>query len=118
MNICQTENLLEGNVNLQGVHIKRPMNPFMVWSRNERKLLQQNHPRMHNSEISKLLGARWKEMDKCEKTQYIHESERLRKMHRKMYPNYRYRPQKKDRIKPTGMESSQNRKNLEYGKFV
>lgn len=71
------------------------MNPFMVWSQIKRRIICEKTPDMHNAEISKNLGMQWKKLTEDEKQPFVQEAERLRKLHLQEYPDYKYRPKKK-----------------------
>jgi len=89
-----------------GKHIKRPMNAFILWSQIERRKIlnrqdQYAAPTIHNAEISKLLGKRWKnELTDQDRQPFILEAERLRLLHMKEHPDYKYRPRSKKSNKP------------------
>ncbi|TRY61454.1 hypothetical protein TCAL_09535 [Tigriopus californicus] len=71
------------------------MNAFMVWSQLERRKIIEVTPDKHNAQISKELGRRWKLLPTEARQPYIDEAERLRILHQKEYPDYKYKPKKK-----------------------
>lgn len=71
------------------------MNAFMVWSQLERRKIIEVTPDKHNAQISKELGRRWGLLPTEARQPYIDEAERLRILHQKEYPDYKYKPKKK-----------------------
>ncbi|CAN2390789.1 regulation of transcription from RNA polymerase II promoter involved in definitive endodermal cell fate specification [Pristimantis euphronides] len=75
--------------------VKRPMNAFMVWSSEERRRVSALHPRMHNSEISRRLGEVWRALGDDERRPYRERAKRLRELHAREHPGYKYAPRKR-----------------------
>ncbi len=73
--------------------IRRPMNPFMLFSKDVRPFYSKQG--IHNAKISKILGEKWRRMNEFEKEIYREKAAIVSAQHREMYPNYKYQPQKK-----------------------
>jgi hypothetical protein len=76
-------------------HIKRPENSFMVWSKEMRPKIYKNNPKINNANISIFLGQIWSNMSELQKKPYKQKSIILNLEHKRLYPNYKYEPQKK-----------------------
>ncbi|KAJ7385765.1 hypothetical protein OS493_013799 [Desmophyllum pertusum] len=76
-------------------HVKRPMNCFMVWSREKRYHILKEHPGINNAEVSKALGAAWRKLSDEEKEPYVEEARRLTEQHKMQNPGYKYQPKRR-----------------------
>jgi len=52
-------------------------------------------PTLHNSEISRVLGQRWRELSDADRQPFIREAVRLRAKHGRDYPDYKFQPRRK-----------------------
>lgn len=76
-------------------HIKRPMNCFMVWSREKRCEILKKNPGINNALISKMLGEAWRKLSEKEKKPYVKEAKRLTAKLLEDHPDYKYRPRRR-----------------------
>ncbi|QLQ78876.1 hypothetical protein HG537_0B02240 [Torulaspora globosa] len=84
--------------------IPRPRNAFILFRQHNHKLLIDEWTAKgveipHNSKISKLLGVKWKELSNEEKVHWKQLAEKEKNDHEKKYPDYRYKPVRKQRKK-------------------
>ncbi|CAF0931833.1 unnamed protein product [Rotaria sordida] len=80
---------------IKPIHVKRPMNAFMVWAQAARKNLAENLSVVNNAQLSKKLGQLWKSLPQEKRQPFIEEAERIREQHKRDYPEYRYQPKRK-----------------------
>ena len=86
------------------------MNPFMVWSQLERRKIIESFPDSHNAEISKNLGKKWRELTEEQRRPFVEEAERLKMLHLKEFPQYKYQPKKKPRMMTAGLVNEKKSK--------
>ncbi|RLU22328.1 hypothetical protein DMN91_004606 [Ooceraea biroi] len=85
----------KGSGDKRAAHVKRPMNAFMVWAQAARRKLADQYPQLHNAELSKTLGKLWRLLSDNDKKPFIEEADRLRVIHKREHPDYKYQPRRR-----------------------
>lgn len=67
--------------------ISRPPNAFMIFGRENRKILAKQLPQCTNKNISKLLGTQWRSLTVAQKEHYYQLAEQARREHMAKFPS-------------------------------
>ena len=83
------------------------MNAFMIWSSRKRRELARENPKLHNSQISKILGTEWRKLTEEERQKFFAQAKLLSELHLIEHPEYKYRPKRRVKkkhikLKPDG----------------
>lgn len=81
-------------------YIKRPLNAYMIWTRQERKRILAEDSKMKMNEVSKAIqmGERWKKLSDREKKPYFELAKKYSEEHKQVlqdHPELQYAPSKK-----------------------
>lgn len=72
----------------------RPANAFILYRRDKQVKILESLPGTSNAEVSRLVGAMWKNEKLEVKVQYFQKAELLKVQHKRLYPDYKYQPQR------------------------
>lgn len=75
-----------GTFTASGEKIRRPPNAFMIFAKDRRREILYSNQKMTNKDVSKQLGAEWRNLSLAEKNHYKNLSEQLRLEHQIKYP--------------------------------
>lgn len=73
------------------VHVRRPMNAFMIFSQRERPLIHQQYPNCDNRAVSKMLGKCWYSLSKPDKADFHKLATKLKQEHFAANPDWKWR---------------------------
>jgi hypothetical protein len=71
-------------------HIRRPMNAFMLFSKELRGAVHKRHPKKDNRSVSKLLGEMWNGLKDGEKAKFQQQAADLKEQHYKDHPDWKW----------------------------
>ncbi|KAM6903026.1 transcription factor 7-like 1 [Xenentodon cancila] len=69
-------------------HIKKPLNAFMLFMREERPVVVEQCKIKESSTINQILGQRWHSLSKEEQCRFYNLARKERLLHSKLYPNW------------------------------
>ncbi|KAF2970658.1 hypothetical protein GQX73_g2876 [Xylaria multiplex] len=73
-------------------HVKRPCNSWILFRQAHHPIIAQKYPKIHNSQISKIISNIWKNMTKEEKKPWVDLALAKKEEHKRLNPGYKYKP--------------------------
>jgi hypothetical protein len=73
-------------------HVKRPMNAFLLFSKNNRENFKKLYPGRDNRRISTILGEHWNTMKPEDKQPFQEMAKELMRKTKETYPGFKYSP--------------------------
>ena len=112
----ESDTALHSSKTEKNKHVKRPMNAFILFSKNHRTFFKHLYPGRDNRKISILLAEKWRNTRPEEKEPYKREAKELMRQTKESHPDFKYC----EGIKKTGMmaaniDSSSKQTGLDQG---
>ena len=85
-----TKTLQHSNTETHVSHVKRPMNAFLLFSKQYRKNFKEMYPGRDNREISTILAKHWRTMRPEQKEPYKEGAKELMRKTRESHPDFKY----------------------------
>nr|AHM94097.1 MAT1-2-1 [Cercospora beticola] len=89
-----TNNVASTRTKKSGEKTPRPKNAFMIYRLDLHATVAAQNPGMHNNDISKIIGARWRSEKPHVVEEYKSRAEEEKRQHAIDHPGYRYQPRK------------------------
>lgn len=77
-----------GSIFAKGMHIKKPLNAFMLFMKEMRSRVQEECTLKESAAINQVLGKKWHELTREEQTKYYEMARREKELHQQLYPNW------------------------------
>ncbi|XP_053731714.1 uncharacterized protein LOC128765200 [Synchiropus splendidus] len=92
-------------------YIKKPQNAFMLFMKEQRPLVMEEHKIRNSANVNAILGQKWKSLSKQEQAQYFEQANSVRRHHEQEHPEWSYRDnygqkRKRDRRKKIDLDNN------------
>ena len=87
--------MLEMKPRNDAMHIPRPPNSFILFRKDSHHQYRARYPDISNGALSKLIAKAWRVLPTQEKSAYQKKAMEVRRLHQKLYPQWRYAPKRR-----------------------